>query len=154
VAAEGTSWESPVARKFENAVWYLIVDRETNEKELYQNLPPHDHNNILVMASRLHASTVITGWVNTGTAKLMQSLGLRLAAAHQVNVREALGKLNAGELEFADLTKFRQGLILPGALRRGKLVEVKKGSRSGSTATSGSTPRGHHHLQQYGGRGH
>jgi hypothetical protein len=165
VAAEGTSWESPVAQKFEHAVWYLVIDTLTREKEVYQNLPPHDHNSILVIASQLRIPTVVAGWINPATARLMQSLNLRLIVAHKMKVRATVKKLNlpaaslrqAGEhsLEIADLADFRQGLVIPGVTRRGLSIVGRKGPRyAGSAVSPASTPRGHHHLQQYGGRGH
>jgi predicted Fe-Mo cluster-binding NifX family protein len=165
IAAEGTSWESPVAQKFENAVWYLVIDTQTREKEVYQNLPPHDHNRILVMASQMHVSAIVAGWINSATARLMQSLNLRLVVGHKMKVRATVKKLNlppaslrqAGEhsLEIADLADFRQGLVIPGVTRRELSLVGRKGPKyAGSAVSPASTPRGHHHLQQYGGRGH
>jgi predicted Fe-Mo cluster-binding NifX family protein len=155
IAAEGTSWESPVAQKFENAVWYLLIDTQTREKEVYQNLPPHDHNSILVMASQLHVSAIVAGWINSATARLMQSLNLRLVVAHKLKVRATVKKLNEHSMEIADLADFRQGLVIPGVTGRGLTVIEKKGPKyAGSAVSPASTPRGHHHLQQYGGRGH
>lgn len=155
VAAEGTSWESPVAQKFEHAVWYLVIDTLTREKEVYQNVPPHDHNSILVIASQLHVSTIVTGWVNPGTARFMQSLNLRLVVAHRMKVRATVKKLNEHSLATADLADFRQGLVIPGVARRGlSVVERKRPKYAWSAVSPASTPRGHHHLQQYGGRGH
>lgn len=165
IAAEGTSWESPVAQRFEHAVWYLLIDTQTGEKEVYQNLPPHDYAGILVMASRLHVSTIVAGWITSSTARLMQSLNLRLALAHKMNVRGAMKNLNlpaaslrqAGgpSLEVHDLAEFRQGLLIPGVTRRASsAVPTKVPKHAGRRVSPLSTPRGHHHLQQYGGRGH
>lgn len=155
IAAEGTSWESPVAQKFENAVWYLLIDTQTREKEVYQNLPPHDHNSILVTASQLHVSAIVAGWINSATARFMQSLNLRLVVAHKLKVRATVKKLNEHSLETADLADFRQGLVIPGVTRRGLSIVGRKGPKyAGGAVTPASTPRGHHHLQQYGGRGH
>lgn len=155
IAAEGTSWESPVAQKFEHAVWYLLIDTQTGEKEVYQNLPPYDHNNILVMASQLHVPTIVAGWINAATARLMQSLNLRLVVAHKAKVRASVKKLDEHILDTADLADFRQGLVIPGVIRRGLSIVGRKGPKHvGSAGSPASTPRGHHHLQQYGGRGH
>jgi predicted Fe-Mo cluster-binding NifX family protein len=155
IAAEGTSWESPVAKKFENAVWYLVIDTQTREKEVYQNLPPHDHNSILVIASQLHVSAIVAGWINSATARLMQSLNLRLVVAHKMKMRVIVKKLNEHSLEIADLADFRHGLVIPGVTRRGLSIVGRKGPKYvGSVTSPASTPRGHHHLQQYGGRGH
>ena len=155
VAAGGTSWESPVDHRFESAAWYLLIDTTSGEKEVYQNLPPHDHGSILVVSSQAHVSVVVTGWVNSSTARLMQSLNLRLAVAHNARVRDAVKMLSEGELAMADLASFRQGLVMPDVIRPGSPVSVRKDSKhAGSKGSPGNTPRGHHHLQQYGGRGH
>jgi len=155
VAAEGTSWESPVAKTFEHAVWYLLIETQTGEKEVYQNLPPHDHSSILVMASQLHVSAIVASWINPATARLMQSLNLRLVVVHKMKVCATVKKLNQHSLETADLAEFRQGLVIPGVIRRGSSIVGRKGTKyAGSVTSPASTPRGHHHLQQYGGRGH
>lgn len=155
VAAEGTSLQSQVARRFENAVWYIIMDTETEKKEVYQNLFPHDHNNILVTASRLHVPTVIAGWVNAATARLMLSLNLHFVAAGKMMLRGAIRKLQQGELEIADLASFRHGLVTPGINRRRALTLSKMYPRiDGITTIPGLTSRGRFHLQQYSGRGH
>lgn len=154
IAAEGTSWESPVANRFENAVWYLLIDERSGQKDVYQNLPPHDHNSILVAASQAHVSLVVAGWINPATARLMQSLNLRLAVAHNLRVRDVMKTVDRDMLPIADLTSFRQGLVVPGVTRRGSPLTVKRRPKSWSPVTSSNTPRGHHHLQQYGGRGH
>ena len=155
IAAEGTSWESPIAHRFESAVWYLLVEEKSREKEEYQNLPPHDHNGILILASQAHVAAVVAGWINPATAKLMQSLNLRLAVAHNERVRDVVKKLSHKELHSSDLSTFRQGLVIPGTSTRGFPVLVKKGPKyAGGAVSPTNTPRGHHHLQQYGGRGH
>ncbi len=155
IAAGGTSWESRVEHRFENAVWYLLIDDRTDQKEVYQNLPPHDHNSILILASHEHVSAVVAGWVNSATARLMQSLNLRLCIAQNIRVRDVMKKLRQEGLPNADLTTFRQGLVVPGVMRRGNPVLLKKGPKfAGGAVSPTSTPRGHHHLQQYGGRGH
>lgn len=155
IAAEGTSWESPIAHRFENAVWYLLIDGKSREKEVYQNLPPHDHNSILVMASQTHVAAVVAGWINPATAKLMQSLNLRLAVVHNERVRDVVKKLTQKELHLADLSSFRQGLVIPRVMPGGSPGILKKGPKyAGGAASPTCTPRGHHHMQQYGGRGH
>lgn len=155
IAAGGTSWESPIEQKFENSSWYLLVDEKSWQKEVYQNLPPHDHNNILIIASQAHVSAVVAGWISSATARLMQALNLRLAVAHNMRVRDVMKKLSQEELHIADLGTFRRGLVVPGATRRGLPVFFMEGSKyRGSPISSPNTPRGHYHLQQYGGRGH
>ena len=155
IAAGGTSWESPIEQKFENAAWYLIIDEKSRQKDVFQNLPPHDRNNILIIASQAHVSAVVAGWISLATARLMQSLNLRLAVAHNMRVRDVVKKLSDEELHLADLTTFRRGLVIPGVTLRASPVLVMKGLKyRGSAASPTNTPRGHHHLQQYGGRGH
>jgi predicted Fe-Mo cluster-binding NifX family protein len=155
VAAEGTSWESPIANRFEHAVWYLIIDGHAMEKEVYQNLPPHDHNNILLTASRIHCSLIVAGWVNSATARLMQSLNLRLVIARTMRVRDMITRVHKGTVDIADLADFRQGLVIPGVtVRASSIISRNEPSHYGGGTSSMRTSRSQHHLQQYGGRGH
>ncbi len=96
IGADGTSWESAVARRLEKAVWYLIINVETLEREVYQNVPPHDHCNILLLASRQRVPVIVAGGMDAATARLMLSLNLRFGAVARMNVRQALETVTTG----------------------------------------------------------
>lgn len=155
IGADGTSWESAVARRFEKAVWYLIVNSETLEREVYQNVYPHDRNNILLLASRRHVPVILGGGMDAATARLMLSLNLRFVIVTRANVRRAVDLVNTAPLHVVDLARFSRGAKTVLTERGGTPLSWKRvPAIRGRTVASGSTLRGHHHLQQYGGRGH
>ena len=152
VAAEGSSLRSPIARQFEKAVWYLIIDTKRAERRLHQNIFPHDCLTILLKASRCHVSVILAGGVSQPTARLMLSLNLRLGVAAKMTVQEAIDRVAEDSLPLADLVEHAKLTVnrWPGPRLRGN---IRLPSRFGSS-TDATTPRGHHHLQQYCGRGH
>jgi predicted Fe-Mo cluster-binding NifX family protein len=151
-AAEGSSLDSPVAPRFERAVWYLIVDTESAKREVYQNICPHDRCTILLAASRHHISTVVAGGVTSSTARLMRSLNLHLAIASKMTVHQAVDKLKDRSLVIADLSHYNQFMNRIPMLRGTPMV--RKDVLQPAKLFERSTPYGRHHLQQYGGRGH
>lgn len=155
IAADGTSWESVVARRFEKAVWYLVIDSETKELEVYQNVFPHNHCNILLLASRLRVPVIVAGGMDTATARLMLSLNFRFGVATRITVRQTLEVMTTGLLQITDVSRFRKGLPIGGTARRGTpSPRAKRPTAGGMPVVTGATSHVHHHLQQYGGRGH
>jgi predicted Fe-Mo cluster-binding NifX family protein len=149
VATEGTSWESPVAEKFERAVWYAVIDTHSGEKDVFQNLPPNDNNNILLTASRMHVTLAVAGMVNATTARVLQSLNLRFAAIRRMNLRSLIRMAKDDRLRAINLDLYRQHR---GTVTQARHIKDDAGTPAGK---SGDAPvRTHRHLQQYGGRGH
>jgi predicted Fe-Mo cluster-binding NifX family protein len=148
VATEGTSWESPVAQKFERAVWYLVIDTATLEKDVFQNLPPNDHNNILLAASRTHVAMVVAGMVNATTARVLQSLNMRFAVVQKMSVRTLTRMAKDDALHPINLSVFRDHARIPPPPRARDEFGILTGKSEDRPA------RPHRHLQQYGGRGH
>jgi len=156
IAADGNTMESLVARRFERGVWYLIVDEATLEIEQHRNLTPQDHNRIFERADAIRVGAVIADKIGTGPCRHILKLGMDLAHARNMTVRQALLRMKEGELEFAGRESLQAMVDRHEILRGGE--EVKFG-RSQKRYTSPvdidpGTPRGHHHVQQYAGRGH
>ncbi len=149
VATEGTSWESPVAEKFERAVWYTVIDTQSGEKDVFQNLSPNDNNNILLTASRLHVTLAVAGMVNATTARMLQSLNLRFAAIRRMNLRSLTRMAQENRLRTINLDLYRHPGVPASPVRP---------LRDDAALPVGRNPnaplRTHRHLQQYGGRGH
>jgi predicted Fe-Mo cluster-binding NifX family protein len=147
VASEENTMDSHVARRFEDAGWYLIVNREI--VEMFRNQSHHDRHEVLVSAARENVAVVVTGRIGRGTARLMSSLGLRVAYGRNVTVREAVARLEEGSLRLLDPRGDRIS-------RRGSVMRDSNSKACGQcdSVLPSATERGRHHLQQYGGRGH
>jgi predicted Fe-Mo cluster-binding NifX family protein len=144
VAAEGNTLESQVSKRFERSGWFLFIDTEVHTLEALQPRTPRDQHTMLSRAAQLRVSAVIAGRINFGNLRLLSSLNVHVAYAHNMSARQALEKLDNGEL---------QALVVPKQTRnlpRGKNQKTA-GFRQRFAA---GTPRGQHHLQQYAGRGH
>ena len=144
IAAEGDSLESPVAGRFERAGRYLLVDDMTGTLTSLQHPAAHHHHALLATAASENVDTVVAGKISFGNLQFMASLGMRMAYVHHMSAREAMEKLQRGDLK-ACVVRERDQRQPPG--RRHKAIGIREGFSSG-------TPRGQHHLQQYGGRGH
>jgi predicted Fe-Mo cluster-binding NifX family protein len=139
--------EGAVSRSFETARWYLVVGGEI--VEAFQNGSRHDRHDALVSAALQKVEAIIAGSVARGTALLMSSLNLRVAYARGMSVREAVAKLEEGDLHLlgpiGDDMSQQVGVPRNGG--------AKPRSWSGKSFPSVAT-RAQHHLQQYSGRGH
>jgi predicted Fe-Mo cluster-binding NifX family protein len=156
IASEGVTLESHVARQFEKAVWYLIVNDQTMETDVVQNLTPQEHNQILVEASRRHAIAVVAGKIGRPCAHLMAALRMQAVLAPHLLAREVLEKLKAGELKTTDPSTIIQRAKELEVKRAGRRLQLAGGRKEfgASGIAEPGTARGHHHLQQYAGRGH
>jgi len=144
IATEGSTLDSPVARRFERAAWYLIVDDEVHTLNACQPQSPHDHHKILARAAQDNVATVVAGKVGFGNLQLMSSFNFKVAYAHNMSAHEAVEKLSHGELRALVVRK------------KGERPPYTRGQKHAGIREcfAGGTQRGQHHLQQYSGRGH
>ncbi len=154
VASVGNKLDSFVAKRFEHAAWYLIVDDETRAVDATQNVTPHDHNAILARASSENVDAVIAGKFSAGSLRLIHAHDVRVAHVHGISATRAIEKVKSGELRLMDEAGV-EGMeeIAVGTLPRAINEKVQKKPFATANISSDSS-RGHHHLQQYGGRGH
>jgi predicted Fe-Mo cluster-binding NifX family protein len=153
VATVGNTLESQVAKHFEHAAWYLIVDDFTRTFDAARNVSPTDHHSILTRASSDDVDIVIGGKFTMGSLRQIVGRDLRIAHAHGVSVQVAIAKIKAGEIQTqSELAPPEPGekfmTRTPAVTMRGKQKRVLE-----ARYAPGSL-RGQHHLQQYGGRGH
>lgn len=154
IGADGPGLNSHVAREFGKAAWYLIVDSETSDVLSIRHLLPGGHQYIVQAADEQGVSVVIVHEIGTQSFDAFDSCTIMTASSKTVQVQDALDMLMRGELKM---------LEAPTAVRRiGDPLIVPKRSRKESAWNTHrrevvlvkGTPRGQHHLQQYGGRGH
>jgi predicted Fe-Mo cluster-binding NifX family protein len=156
IASEGSTLESPVAKRFGKATWYLIVDVETETVNPVQNLRIEDHHDIVPKAATDGVATVITGNIGPRSYELISTHNLQVAHCRELSGREALERLKHGELKILDAPTVKRNVEEHELLRQGRREQFEKGKRfaGGKGVSPRTTSRGRHHLQQYGGRGH
>lgn len=156
IAAECDTLESGISKRFGKAAWYLIVDLETLAVTSSQNVDPRDHHEIVSKAAELGVTTIITGNIGPRSYDLISSSNMQIALARNMTAREAIEKLKKGELKILDAPTLKQSVEEHEFLRRGRREQFGKGGKRGGSkgGFAAGTPRGRHHLQQYGGRGH
>lgn len=155
IASVGNRLESLIAKRFEHAAWYLLVDVETRAMETLQHRTPHDRHAALEKAATQGVSAVVAGKFGESSLKLLRTHNMRAALLHGIAAQEAIEKIHASIVP----------LLRPEALAQEKGTVVatlsrpipkRRGPKVPFTASphSSDSPRGHHHLQQYAGRGH
>ena len=156
-AAEGKTLDSRIAKRFGHAHWYLTVDLETEEvTERMENLQPEDHHEVVPKAAEHGVATIVTGNIGPRSYELISLHNLQVAHATQMTVGAALVRLKEGALKILDAPSLRKNIEEHELLLQGRRAQFGRGRRSeiARETYSSATPRGHHHLQQYGGRGH
>jgi predicted Fe-Mo cluster-binding NifX family protein len=154
VATVGNTLHSPVAKHFEHAAWYLIVDDATHTFDAARNITPNDHHSILTRASSDDVDIVIGGKFTLGSLKQIVSRDLRIAHAHGIAAHDAIEKIKAGEIPTqSDLASPE---LAPRTITLAQRVVTMKGKQKKTLDAryAAGSSRAQHHLQQYGGRGH
>ncbi len=155
IASVGNRLESLVAKRFEHASWYLLVDMETRSTEVLQHITPQDRHAALEKAATQGVSVVIAGKFGESSLKLLRAHDMRAALLHGIAAHEAIDKIRASAvalLQCEALTQEKGAVVAtlhrPIPKRRGPKIPVTV------SPYHSDSPRGHHHLQQYAGRGH
>lgn len=157
IALLGDRLDSPVAKNFEHAAWYMIVDGETDEGESIRNVTPQDRQQMLGRAATENVDAVIAGKFGEHSRRLIGTYKMGLVQVHGMTGRMAMMKAQTGELKQSGLAdgemKEEKGITI-GAVKRPLLKAKKPKLPFTNPGYSSDSPRGHHHIQQYGGRGH
>ncbi len=155
VAALGNRLDSFVAKRFEHAAWYLVVDDDTNIVEATRHLTPHDRHNLLHKAASGDFDIVVAGKLGDSTRKLLRSSTARIALVHGVTTSAALDKIRSDDVHAipAEGIGGEKEIAVRSAPQGSPKIRRVKATHDAIGFSSDSS-RGHHHLQQYGGRGH
>ncbi len=155
VASIGNRLESYVAKRFEHAAWYLIVDSETQAIEAIRHNTPQDRHAALLKAATAEVHAVVAGKFGESSLRLTRTHDMRIVLVHGITAKLAMEKIVTREIELIDVNGMREHRTpLTGMMQR--VFPGRKTGRSpiASAGYSSDSQRGHHHLQQYGGRGH
>lgn len=100
IAANGPTLDSPVAKRFGHAPYYLVVDSATRELQVIENREQDDDTHAIIphLAGQ-GAEVFVTGNIGPHAFQLIQSLQRQVALARRMPAGEALDKLQRGELE-------------------------------------------------------
>lgn len=155
IASVGNQWESLVAKRFEHASWYLVADTETRTVQSIQQLSPHDRRAAIEKAAAKGVTVVVAGKFGESTTKLLRAHNMRAALVYGIAASEAITKIQSGEIPLVEpnALEHEKGALLT-TLQR--LISKRREARIpiSAVAHNSDSPRGHHHLQQYAGRGH
>jgi predicted Fe-Mo cluster-binding NifX family protein len=120
-----------------------------------QHITPHDRHAALEKAATEGVSVVVAGKFGESSLKLLRAHGMRAALLHGIPVQEAIEKIRASAVPLLHcdaLTQDKGAVVAtlrpPLPKRRAPKVPVTV------SPYHSDSPRGHHHLQQYAGRGH
>lgn len=156
VAADGTSTESSVSRKFGHALFLLEVVAETDEVYCMAQSPARDRREIIAQAAERGITTMIAGAIELHALPLLTAHRMSAACAPGLSVRTAARRLLKGELTILTPQAMRD------TLQKLSLIRTQRRQELGRThlhhmehqGAMLPTPRGRHHLQQFAGRGH
>lgn len=109
IAATGPTLDSPVAKRFGHAPYYLMVNTATIQMQVIANDVHHDKTEHPEQHDETHAiipqlvsqgaELFITGNIGPHAFELVQSLNRQVALARGLSAGEALVRLQRGELE-------------------------------------------------------
>ena len=154
VASVGNNLDHHIAKQFEHAAWYLIVDAESLTVDAIHHRTPHNRHDVLLRAAGEDVEIVVAGKFGESTLKLMRTKNMRAALLHSIPARHAIERIASYDVELTEPKHLQKHFSAPGAPgQRPDRKEIAKPPLAMEGYASASS-RGHHHLQQYGGRGH
>ena len=102
VATKGPSLDSPVAKRFGHAPYFLVYDTKRGQAKIIEKPSGANHHAIIPQADADGVRVFITGNIGPHAYKLISSLNLQVALARNMSARKAIEKLKKGELKILD----------------------------------------------------
>jgi predicted Fe-Mo cluster-binding NifX family protein len=100
IAAQRTTLDSPVAKRFGHAPYYLIVDLDSMQVQVIDNTEHHDGTHAIIpQMAKNEVKVFITGNIGPHAFELANSFNQWVVLARKMSAREALAKLLRGEPE-------------------------------------------------------
>jgi predicted Fe-Mo cluster-binding NifX family protein len=155
IAAEGTTLDHHVARKFSHATDFLEVDPSTTEITPVKHAERSRKDLVLEQAASHGITTVVTGTMGPRAVSLLSAQKMQVVFAPGLTVREAIDGFIHGRLKVMEPDMLAQAAEEHEHLAQQGRLEHRHGQKGTTPAqVKPPTPRGRHHLQQFGGRGH
>ena len=109
IAADGTTLDSAVAKRFGHAPYYLYVDADTGQVQVIENTDHDDETHAIIsQMAQQGADVFITGNIGPHAFELVKSLERQVALARNMSAAEALEKLQKDELEILQAPTVKQ----------------------------------------------
>ena len=109
IAADGTTLDSAVAKRFGHAPYYLYVDADTGQVQAIENTDHDDETHAIIpQMIQQGADIFITGNIGPHAFELVKSLNRQVAVARNMSVADALKNLQDGELEILHAPTVKQ----------------------------------------------
>jgi predicted Fe-Mo cluster-binding NifX family protein len=155
VAAEGNTLDDRVARKFGHATVFLELDPATLELRRLEHAEHSRKDFVLEQAAKNGVTAVVTGTMGPRAISLLSAQNMQAVFAPGATIREAAEGFLHGKLKTLDPAALAQATEEHEHLaRQGRLEHRQGGKGKAPGQVRPPTPRGRHHLQQFGGRGH
>jgi len=110
VAAQGTTLDSPISKRFGHAPYYLTVDLDSMQVQVIDNTDHDETHAIIPQMAQLGVTVFITGNIGPHAFDLIRSLGGQVALARSLSVKEALDKLQRDELEILTASTLKHSI--------------------------------------------
>ena len=102
VATKGPSLDSPVAKHFGQAPYFLIYDTKRDKVKVIEKPAGGNQHAIIPQADADGVRVFITGNIGPHAYKLISSLNLQVALARNMSAQRAIKKWKNGELKILD----------------------------------------------------
>ena len=99
IATQGATLDSPVAKRFGQAPYYLLIDSETMQVKVIDNPEHDDTHSIIPKIAKQGVKLFIAGNIGPHAYDLIRSMNLPVALARKMSAKEALIKLQQDELQ-------------------------------------------------------
>lgn len=156
VAADGSSMDSRVSKRFARTAFFLEITVERQSITAITSATQMEKREAFGLAAQGDVDTLIAGTIGPHAFPLMSARRMRVARAPGMPVREALKHYLDGRLKPLDAPTLEHAV--EEHEQQQLLRRREHGRHHGQGITSPRdvtpTPRGRHHLQQLGGRGH
>lgn len=104
IGSDGNSLESPIAKRFGHAKYYLIYDSENKSIEAVKNEnhhpsgENHNHNNLYSLTDK-GVAVFIVGNIGPHAFAALKERNAEIYLARKMTVAEAIDKFKTGELQ-------------------------------------------------------
>ena len=110
VAAQETTLDSPVAKRFGHAPYYLSVDLDSMQVQVIDNTEHDETHAVIPQMAKLGVKVFITGNIGPHAFELIRSLDGQVALARNLSAKEALDKLQRNELEILTASTLKHSI--------------------------------------------
>ncbi len=99
IGSDGNTPESPVAKRFGHAEYFIVYNTDNNSYEAFENIDEdHSHNNLLQFPAQ-GINTFVVGNIGPHAFPLLKENGCNIYLARKMSVAQAAEKYKVGELK-------------------------------------------------------